>query len=377
MSTSNPSIVRVPSSKSEGNALKTALHRELKNGSADLIIAIEDGSSGLDQEVEALRSSASVAEWLTLGSPGLTRAFRVRTEVLRRIPFHLNDEGAAFLPELVLQLSLIGARNEVLPFAGKKLSRPSFRSALIARLMGVEHYYDSKFDLEKIRDSKPRYITKRSPHSIHHFMREVKIPVGHEVLDVGGGEGESVGLAHANRGARVTSIDLRADSSTDGPVKGYRVDLDEPWLEQFPAVPYDEVFALDVLEHLKTPEDGASNLFQVLKTGGTLYASTGNIAFLSVRLMLLFGRFEYGRRGILDRTHKRLFTKHTFRRMLERAGFEIEREVYFGFTVSDFSPDAGFLARTTDAVLAFFARVWPGAFAYQMLFVCKKAGRTN
>ena len=56
-------------------------------------------------------------------------------------------------------------------------------------------------------------------------------------------------------------------------------------------------------------------------------ASTGNIAFLIVRFMLLFGFFHYGRRGILDLTHTRLFTFSTFRKLFEQSGFRVHEMI--------------------------------------------------
>jgi hypothetical protein len=39
--------------------------------------------------------------------------------------------------------------------------------------------------------------------------------------------------------------------------------------------------------------------------------------------MLLIGQFNYGKRGILDMTHTRLFTFTSLRRLLEQNGFRI------------------------------------------------------
>jgi hypothetical protein len=39
--------------------------------------------------------------------------------------------------------------------------------------------------------------------------------------------------------------------------------------------------------------------------------------------MLLLGHFNYGRKGILDRTHTRLFTFASLRELFEQAGYEI------------------------------------------------------
>ena len=55
----------------------------------------------------------------------------------------------------------------------------------------------------------------------------------------------------------------------------------------------------------------------------TLIVSTPNVAFWMTRLMLLFGFFNYGTRGILNVTHTRLFTFGTLRKLFEQAGYEI------------------------------------------------------
>ena len=46
------------------------------------------------------------------------------------------------------------------------------------------------------------------------------------------------------------------------------------------------------------------------------------IAFIVQRLMLLFGQFNYGKAGILDRTHTRLFTFRSISHLLRDAGFD-------------------------------------------------------
>src|SRR5262249_20801562 len=52
--------------------------------------------------------------------------------------------------------------------------------------------------------------------------------------------------------------------------------------------------------------------------------STGNIGFIVPRLMLVVGQFNYGKRGILDLTHTRLFTFASLRRLFEESGFAVE-----------------------------------------------------
>src|SRR4029077_1475064 len=88
---------------------------------------------------------------------------------------------------------------------------------------------------------------------------------------------------------------------------------------------FDYILALDVIEHLNRPEDFLDQLRALAaRTGARVILTTANIGFIVMRLSLLLGRFEYGKRGILDLTHKRLFTFNTMRRAMRAAGFEIQ-----------------------------------------------------
>jgi hypothetical protein len=59
------------------------------------------------------------------------------------------------------------------------------------------------------------------------------------------------------------------------------------------------------------------------KDSPTIIITTGNIAFLPVRMGLFLGSFNYGRRGILDLSHTRLFTFYSLVKTLEIHGFEV------------------------------------------------------
>ncbi len=60
---------------------------------------------------------------------------------------------------------------------------------------------------------------------------------------------------------------------------------------------------VDVIEHLKGPERFLNRLrAQFDYSPRTVILTTPNIAFGVQRLMLLFGQFNYGKAGILDRT---------------------------------------------------------------------------
>jgi 2-polyprenyl-3-methyl-5-hydroxy-6-metoxy-1,4-benzoquinol methylase len=89
---------------------------------------------------------------------------------------------------------------------------------------------------------------------------------------------------------------------------------------------HDVMIMADVLDHLINPEHILHMAHDALPPGGRLLVSVPNVAHLYVRLVLLFGRFPYAERGILDRTHRVFFTRRSTRELLARCGFAIERE---------------------------------------------------
>ena len=127
---------------------------------------------------------------------------------------------------------------------------------------------------------------------------------------------------------------------------------------------------LDVIEHLRAPEEFAQALYRATSSvpGLRLIFTTGNIGFFLTRIMLLSGQFNYGKRGILDLTHTRLFTFSTFRRLFEQDGFRVVHEegvpAPFPLATSNRTLSASLL--TLSRLLI---RPFRRLFSYQMLLV--------
>ena len=303
-----------------------------------------------------------------------------RTSVLKSVPFTSNSLGFDFDADIIVQLHAAGFKitevpiptyygDEICHVNGLLYAWRCVKTVIQYRLMQFEIFYDPKFDIR--RNSAEQYTAKYSPTSLHHFIRNLPIEFDLSLIDVGGGSGEAIGLDFAKRGIEVTCLDQYADP-TDSRLRQFAVDLDRPW-ESLPGMKkYDIAIALDVLEHLKSPEQGAREIFKHLKKGGKLYASTGNVAFLPMRLALLLGWFNYGRRGILDLTHCRLFTVDSFRRLLKNTGFRLDREIGFGPPLEDLTHGRSKLFRLLDRLMARLAKLWPGLFAYQILIECTR-----
>jgi hypothetical protein len=96
------------------------------------------------------------------------------------------------------------------------------------------------------------------------------------------------------------------------------------------------------------------------------------------RLRVVSGRFDYDRRGILDRGHVRFFTRRSFERVLHRGGWHILRQEVTGlpFDVADRGGAgglAGRLRRSIGWLDATGVRLRPTLFGYQLLYELEPA----
>jgi SAM-dependent methyltransferase len=151
------------------------------------------------------------------------------------------------------------------------------------------------------------------------------------------------------------------------------VDLDRDPIPT-PATPYGWIVLADVLEHLREPEALLSQCQKLLADDGRLVVSVPNVAHWSVRLSLLFGRFSYTARGILDRSHLRFYTLSTIQAELERAGFSIERVETTSPPFQELIPGGAgsSVAKLLTRLNYFGNAVWKQLFAYQFVLRARK-----
>lgn len=174
----------------------------------------------------------------------------------------------------------------------------------------------------------PHYPLKESRYSSHDVFRRL---AGRDqaILDVGCGEGHFAAVI-AKAGNRVVGIDCLPQAVHHAVMDQYiSADLDQGLRGAMPALGqrrFDLVMLQDVLEHLRSPEQMLHDCKSVLAAHGRIAVSVPNVANITVRLALLFGRFEYRPRGILDRTHLRFYTRQSARRLLEACGYTVEKQ---------------------------------------------------
>lgn len=91
---------------------------------------------------------------------------------------------------------------------------------------------------------------------------------------------------------------------------------------------YDFIIFADVLEHLSHPREVLLECKKILKESGKILISVPNIAHNSIIIDLCNDKFEYGKTGLLDKTHIHFFTYMTFVQLVESIGYEIYEKEY-------------------------------------------------
>ncbi len=301
-----------------------------------------------------------------------------RVQALKAIPFDRNSNDFHFDTEIIIELFI--ARKTIVErsiptYYGDEICRVNgisyafnvLAATLRSRMQEIGIFYDRKFDCAP--GSLDQYTPKLgfpSPHSLALAL----IPSNSRVLDLGCAGGYVGAFLRERKKCFVTGVDAF-------PLE--HVALDEFYLRNLneglrgiPVSHHDFILFLDVIEHLSSPEQFLDELRESLagNPGAQVLISTANIGFIVQRLMLLIGQFNYGKRGILDLTHTRLFTFSSFRRLIEQAGFEVQE---MKAVPAPFSLALGdtWTSRLLAGVNSVLNRVSQGLFAYQIFATIK------
>ena len=89
-----------------------------------------------------------------------------------------------------------------------------------------------------------------------------------------------------------------------------------------------------------------------------------------MRIMLLFGKFNYGSRGILDKTHTRLFTFSSFLNLIKQSDFSISK--IFGIPVPfQLAIGKNFLSKLFERFNILLIALSKRLFSFQIFLVIK------
>jgi SAM-dependent methyltransferase len=297
------------------------------------------------------------------------------------VPFEINTNDFHFDTEILLQAFYVDATivefpipthygDEVCHVNGWRYALNVVRATLRYRLHTIGMHCSLKF-----RNLSPdRYQDKAwIPYSSHAMaLAKVQQLSPKTLLDIGCGPGHMARECE-KFGVQVTGLDCE-QPKLNSMSRFVAWDL-EKGLPPIDPLGFDAILLLDVIEHLASPEDfllrlrHASGVTAESSTMPVIVLTTPNVAFLGMRLNLLLGRFTYGERGILDITHKRLYTRKSLLSTLDECGYDII--TVEGVGVPFRAVLRGRLGALLGLVAGALARFWPALFGFQILVVCR------
>lgn len=297
---------------------------------------------------------------------------------LDSIPFERNSNDFHFDTQIIIQLLIAKREIRELPiptYYGDEISRVNgmryaanvVLSTAKARLQELGIFYDRRYDCAPPALAHPTpKLAYPSPHSFTLAM----VPRSARVIDLGCSGGVIGASLKEQKNCFVTGVDASplAEAKFDA---FYLRDIDNG-LAGIPVSKHDVILILDVIEHLSSPERFLDQLYESVAPNPNveILVSTANIGFIIPRLMLLLGQFNYGKRGILDLTHRRLFTFATLRRLFEQAGFDVlEMKPVPGPFPLAFGDN--WYSRLLVSVNSVLMHVSRGLFAYQIFVRAK------
>jgi glycosyltransferase involved in cell wall biosynthesis len=298
---------------------------------------------------------------------------------LGKIPFDLNTNDFHFDTEIIIQFVISGLRivekpiptyygDEICHVNGLKYAWNVASAVTKARLQELGVFYDRRFDCAA-GAANSHYQPKLGYLSPHSMALET-VPSGSRVLDLGCAGGYVASILKTKKNCAVVGVDV--DPLPSGVVLDafHQHDLNDG-LPTLDIRDFDVILMLDVIEHLYRPEAFIQQLREALRLtpAAKIIVSTGNIGFVITRLMLLFGQFNYGKRGLLDLTHTRLFTFASMRRLLEQNGFRVleSRGIPAPYPLAVGGRPGRFLLKVNEVLIRISKRM----FSYQIFIVAE------
>ncbi len=315
------------------------------------------------------------------------RAFSIRA--IKSIPFKHNSDEFIFDVQVLIQLAEIG-------YLVKEIPIQYHPSNVINLGNGFQFTGEVLYNLMRYRAHKVgfgsgstafnslHYDLKEDANASHKVIEsELAKMTNLQILDLGCSDGR-LGREIEKLGHKVYGVDFIELPEVRNRITEFHLCDLESELPASIGGPFDVILAADVLEHLRDPQQVLKNLSGFLKPAGRVVVSVPNIGHWYGRLKIGLGLFDYDRRGIFDSGHLRFFTKTSFKRMVEGAGFSVTSVTGVGLPLSVLDRGA---SSEPDNALSFVSRfmksvfvgasntaikMWPSLFSYQMVSVLAK-----
>jgi glycosyltransferase involved in cell wall biosynthesis len=302
------------------------------------------------------------------------RAYSVKT--LKEIPYKRNSNDFHFDTQITIQLFLARKRIKEIPiptYYGKEIYRVNainygwnvLKASIGVHLHNLSIFYKREFDVTPPSEEYPLKLGYMSSHTL-----AINNTNNHsKVLDIGGGQGR-IARELKKKSCFVAGIDRCRLENPDVYDQFYQEDLDFTSFD-FDLSEFDTILMLDIIEHLANPEEFLDKLRERARLNQPkIIVTSPNIAFFILRFQLLFGQFNYGKQGILDKTHKRLFNFRTMKTIFRQCGYTVEK---VRGIPAPFPKAVGinWLGRSMIAINRFFIFFSKSLFSYQIYMEVK------
>ncbi len=298
------------------------------------------------------------------------RAYRV--SALAEIPFNSNTDGFDFDTQIIVQLLDAGKRIVEIPI-------PTYYGDEICYVDGLKYARDVIRDVVQYRLTKvgigthnwvptdAEYALKEGEGTSHTAIMELLADTAPgRVLDLGC-SGAQLSQRMRERGHHVTGVDnIEIPGVRERLDSFYPGDL-EDGVPVAAGKDFDVVVAADVIEHVRNPEKLLREMAQVLAPGGVILISTPNFGHWYPRGRVVAGAFDYDRRGILDQTHLRFFTRKSLRRLFLSSGLDLLALEYTGLPFDVLSRSDTRRTRMMRRLDRALVRLRPTIFGYQFV----------
>src|ERR1044072_4209055 len=303
---------------------------------------------------------------------------------LKSIPFMLNSNDWHFDTDILIQFHEAGLRIKELPIPtyygdeicyvnGFPYAFNCVKSAVKYRLHKARLNYSRNYD---VKAKQFIYREKDPDSSDAQILRWIEQHRPERVLQIG----TDTGLLTAEMkalGCHVVGVedDLEmaelARPHCETLITGNIDDIDLRAQK-----PFDIIILSDVLSRVRDPQKILIKLKALLNPGGKVLLSVPNAPNLGIRLRSLFGRFNYGRVGILDESHLRFFTLASSKKLARESGLDVVHvnATPIPSTGSSTSKPARTFAHAINCALV---RVAKTLFGYQFILVCKPKELNN
>ncbi len=292
------------------------------------------------------------------------------TSALGDVPFEANTDAFDFDTQVIVQLLHAGKRIVEIPI-------PTYYGDEICYVNGMQYAKDVVKDVLEYRlsvmgfgtsqwvPSPNEYAFKEGDGSSHTLLLTMleQIPPT-TVLDIGCSAGLVAEQARA-MGHTVVGVDFYEHPGVrDRTDDFFKADLEEGIPKEV-GEGFGVVIIGDVIEHLTQPRRALDQIKQLLAPDGQVLLSVPNFGHWYPRTRVALGRFGYDRRGILDDTHLRFFTRASLLRLVRQAGFDVLEQDATGLPLGTISPTEGRGMSAVRSVDRALVKARPTLFGYQ------------